>query len=801
MDRTDYAALIPHQAVDVLDDRVRQIAKINDQVADWLQERRRLEEQYSDGLDRLAKRNLGEADLGIFSVPWTTLTNAAGTLAQAHSALASKIEVDVERPLRDFATSNPAMKAAVAEQSGLSVAAREKERKADQTHNRWDSQAPAAFEKLQVADEARLSHLRDVLTQLQTHEIDLVAKNQTTAEHCLNVLLSMQPEDEIKTFVIKTVQHPRPRSSRPPSSDPRPSRQPSIDPHHLFASFSNTDDASLRSAGAEDKRKSRFGGLKRLGTVVGKKKDKESKPFSLGRKGKKESALEPPSESRENAGSPERVLEPRSNLVEPEPQKDAEGFSIPPERGADPISQAQAQASAATRGKSEDNGAVSSLNQDGPTESHTPSQLFSDNHSRLSDDQPLGLLNVQIRDAPIPEEGSGMSLSSAAQRLPPPVVGRAGSSLRGRRAGRPVSTVNGLSSMPSGNPFGQPPEASPPREGTPSSALPALPTLGGLAMGSSALAMSGMASPSQMMPPPSPWADQHDNQSIRSGRSLSSSMTSQSRGHQQQHPDWHSTGLGVSIIETHHVKISNGETTQSLVTGDIGLASGNILSSEEATHFKLRSETQPLDKIITNPGLLNMSSDSVETEWSLRPVGLSRKPATAWRYQQARLSETPSLHFSLATKPERGQVSVIVRYTAPQQMQGGLKNLTVSLAVEGIGSHATQCQSKPQGAYSRERGVLYWTLGDTVPLGENKLLARFMFPDGVATEGAVPVVNARWEEDVSPHEVGMKVLRKLGKVNEDPFAEEENLYGCGNGTAQWEEVKGIAKRVNVVQVR
>lgn len=67
----------------------------------------------------------------------------------------------------------------------------------------WESRAPFVFEQLQAIDESRLNHLRDVLTQLQTHEVDQVERNRQSAESCLNALLNVQTEDEIKTFAAK----------------------------------------------------------------------------------------------------------------------------------------------------------------------------------------------------------------------------------------------------------------------------------------------------------------------------------------------------------------------------------------------------------------------------------------------------------------------------------------------------------------------------------------------------------------------------------------------------------------------
>lgn len=95
--------------------------------------------------------------------------------------------------------------------------------------SQWDSQAPYVFEKLQAVDESRCNHLRDVLTQLQTHEVDQVERNRVTAEQCLNALLNVETADEIKTFTLRVLSGKpgleRQRSNRPaaPSSSLAPS--------------------------------------------------------------------------------------------------------------------------------------------------------------------------------------------------------------------------------------------------------------------------------------------------------------------------------------------------------------------------------------------------------------------------------------------------------------------------------------------------------------------------------------------------------------------------------------------------
>lgn len=95
--------------------------------------------------------------------------------------------------------------------------ARGAERQSGRGHNNssgdWDSQAPFIMEQLQAADESRCNHLRDVLTQFQTHEVDQVERNRKTAEQCLNALLTVETADEIKLFAVRNARTPGARSS------------------------------------------------------------------------------------------------------------------------------------------------------------------------------------------------------------------------------------------------------------------------------------------------------------------------------------------------------------------------------------------------------------------------------------------------------------------------------------------------------------------------------------------------------------------------------------------------------------
>lgn len=145
----------------------------------------------------------------------------------------------------------------------------------DSAQTQWESQAPYIFETLQALDETRLNHLRDVLTQFQTHEVDQVERSKIIAEQSLNVLLNVETADEIKTFALKAPQT-RPTLGRPKrNSFATPSRSlpPPSASYSALTPTSTLPDNDQLSALPEDKQKGRLKGLKRLGTVMGRRRE------------------------------------------------------------------------------------------------------------------------------------------------------------------------------------------------------------------------------------------------------------------------------------------------------------------------------------------------------------------------------------------------------------------------------------------------------------------------------------------------------------------------------------------------
>ncbi|KAF7193630.1 Cytoskeletal protein syp1 [Pseudocercospora fuligena] len=857
MERTDYPGLLqkvqPGQAVDILNDRVAQVKRLNTSIADWLAERCRLEEQYAAGLRRLARKPIDDMDLGIFSVPWNALTDSMSSLADSHQGLGSKIEVDVERPLREFANTNREMQAMTTMQGNLMSMAKEVEKAQDKTLKlqgkgekadankvanassdydqakvQWDSQAPYVFETLQALDETRVNTLRDHLTQYVTLEVDQMEKNRVAAESSLNVLLNVETADEIKTFALKAASARRGSVSRQQRMSfmpgiPTPSRGasssgPSGPSSGLTPIQSIPDEASQASAGTpEPQKKGGLKGLRRLGTVMSKRSSKmpaqlpttsesperkpRSSPFGALRRNKNSytEALEPPQESSssQRPHSPLRmgseVLEPpvsrqatssssqgpprldpipRTNGIgsatsptapsftpsfangshqgdlaglEPpkpaqpvaptfapvaEPSRDSEGFSVPPQN-LDPISQAQADAEMAGEAQ-----------------------------------QPQ--FNVNIRNAPIQEEGGEAALANMAGKLqaPPPNARRAGT-VRGRRDARNSAIVSTYG--PPGDsapeqlsvvtpqtversvepaPVAAAPLAVQPPPQASTSNLVQSPSGAFSPAGPSSTAFSPfspIAATSPLQTGMAPLTSDHtgDNQSIRSGRSLQSTAS-----HGMKHPELQEQGLNSSIIETVSARFEHGQIVSSSLVGEIALAYNPVNFSTSLGQETIRIENfASLDKVAPNPAFIAQSSGR-EGEYAVNLATITRTQI-AFKYQLR--AEDATTHTPLLLTPafriEPNQASVIVSYSlhpsfSLQAESITFSNVTIAFTLEG--TKAASCQSRPVGTFAREKNLIFWQLGDiTVRPGgaPEKLLARF----ATESEASGGHVEARWE--------------------------------------------------------
>lgn len=226
---------------------------------------------------------------------------SADTVADSHSIFATRIGTDVERPLREFNSTNREMSAMSTVQGNLQALANDVDKaqqkteklrgkgegskiasatsELDSARSHWISQAPYHFGNLQSLDEARIGILRDALTQYQTHEMDQIERDRVAGEQCLNVLLNVETADEIKNFASKaaqgkTVPSRAQRNSIAQGTPTRAIQSGGANDLMQASTRSQEDLAQVRSNSTDEKQKGRIkGGLRRFGTVMGRKRE------------------------------------------------------------------------------------------------------------------------------------------------------------------------------------------------------------------------------------------------------------------------------------------------------------------------------------------------------------------------------------------------------------------------------------------------------------------------------------------------------------------------------------------------
>ncbi|TKX26967.1 hypothetical protein C1H76_0721 [Elsinoe australis] len=869
LDRQEYPAMLatlqPSEAVQVLDNRVRLVGQINSGIADWLQERRRLEEQYSQGLRKLARRPaiVDPQELGVFATPWSALISALDTLADTHHNLAQKIEADVEQPLRLFNSQNQEMTGMSNIQGNLHSLAKDIDsaqkkldklgqkgtaqkigaasKDLDNAQTQWEAQAPFVFESLQSLDENRLNHLRDVLTQFQTHEVDKVERNRIAAESCLNVLLTVETADEIKTFAMRTGSGERPSTARRPQAVQQSPSVSSLQP--VPAAGPSDDRASQRSDSVSDlptPKADKPRGLRRLGTVLGRRRESKipsgagriaespertpdkrasrlpnSSTFSsfsnrMGRSRDAVPTLEPPREEEsERPRSPLRTVSSRSDTERATEVPTTNGAveSVIPNgshtndlAGLSLDQPARQPSEAATDGENEqavDKGKSAQLD---------PISAAEQEAAEASGEQATPSFKVDIKDAPASQEaGDADALANISKQLkmsaPPVVGGRRTGTVRGRRDNR-ASVYDSLQAPTLPGQFSGP-SAIPEARAIPEE--PASPVQ--TAMSNVPIASPQPSAPTSSLPTTMPFApfpgqmphsplsavrptsaQRDDTTSIRSGRSHSSAASASHR-----HPELSAPGLNASVIETISAWFEAGALVRSVVIGEIAVTYNGDPTGTDSETIRL-SNFERLDKVAPNPAFLANTSEGGPGTYSLNVANLGRgKAQTAFKYQISPGGTEAGLAPVLLQpqwKVEEKQTSVILSYGLNSGFDlaklGGreevvLRDVTLVLHL-GEGTKAGSCLSKPVGTFSKERGVIYWALGEvTLRKGQmGKVLARFQ------TEGEAKVgrAEARFLLEGVGSEVGVEV-----KGEDDPFSD-------GEGTV-WKALEGekIKRRV------
>ncbi|OOQ90790.1 Fes/CIP4 like proteiny domain protein [Penicillium brasilianum] len=869
LSRQEYPALLatlhPSQASTILNDRIRLINKINSDIADFLQERRRVEETYAQSLRKLASRPQLDngAALGIFQIPWQRILNATEALAVSHETLATKIEEDVERPLREYSSKNREMQSMPGIQNNLAGlaknidAAQKKVDKAkgkgtkgasslssaitaaEEMNQQWESRAPFVYEQLQAADEGRLNHLRDVLTQLETHEVDQVERCRQAAESCLNVLLNVETADEIKTFAARMAGSRTPLSpvaSRrqnsqaeippavPAAATPPLTAAPLVPPPHI-----QDDAASQRSERSETPapapaaavatppapepvpRHTPLGGLRRLGTVMNRRKSvigptagsfdrkaekKHRSPFAPFKRSDSSREMQIPESPPSTADRPGTSLTEESSLRNPSVSHDhnaTDSFS--------PAPIAEQEPSAANGTLAEASAAIVS---NGTASNHVDSEGFTERPSTIDEitraqREAAGLedsgVNLTIRDQPIFEDESQAKkamddmANTLRMRAPQPGMRRNAGTIRGRRDVRNTVFV--------------------PNPGTDTGATSATSDL------------YGPSSPIRHAPSPSTATEDHamsDTTSVRSGHTMHSLGPG-------IHPELHEPGLNASILETINAWFSEGKVTKSSVVGELALAH-NPVPGAPAGNLRVRLDNFPvLEKVAANPHFVHEVSkdgaDEKRGEYEIQLGSISRPmPTVAFKYQVHLDPTNPSAYCPVIFKPawnlQENQASAIIFYSLNPYFTSATGSITLKNVILTVGldiaaedevtkeprdsvAHATSAVMYPNSGatFRRKTSTVVWKIPELEVKApgsggeDGKFLVRFATATPGPRKGAV---EARFELRTTETGDWLGISRAsshVGPKEIDPFADE----GKPATPVPWEEVPTARKLV------
>ncbi|RDL33800.1 Uncharacterized protein BP5553_08168 [Venustampulla echinocandica] len=849
LSRQEYPGMLerlqPAGAVAKFNERAKRIGKLNTEIADWLQERRKVEEAYIAGLKKLARRPLQEVggDMGIFGSPWKKIISSTEEIANSHSVLSQRIEKDVEVPLRTFTSTNREMQHLSTIQGNLASMAKELDdaqdksdklsrkggransQKVDQATSKlqtaeqqWNSQAPFIFESLQSIDETRLNHLRDVLTQYETHQADLVERNRIAVEQALSTLLEVDTSQEIKNWSQATVAGKPVIARRTKQSLHSENSAASSMPPPATPRSTHTDNQSEHSGKHErENLKSRFG------TMLNRRRQSIHGGFARAPSPSKGGFVPFGRNSGSRDGRPSPSPRASSNNLQESPSRDNRLSSLaesPPLLS--PASATNGNANGVTRETSNISDVMTSSSPTaingttlpttpdlsgvqpppGPPPSHTKESKkdaegftvretsndpisLAQQEAAQDSDQPQ--FKLDIRKDPIPEQDADAraALSNVANTLrssqmAPP--SRKLGTVRGRRDVRNTIFV----------PAGQSLDVSIPD-------LPAPPSPN-LATGRAA-ALAAISGEQHSAPSIS------DTTSIRSGHSLSNHAF-------VKHAEMHRPGLNASIIETLSASFENGVIITSKIGGEIALAYNR--STDDDSPLPPDKETirinnfPNLEVIGPNRTFIHPVSTDKPDEFTVDLSSINSKTSVAFTYRvhtdESNIHTQGPLFLKPAWKQQGDKLNLVIEYHLnPTSFSTPLTFHNLVLVATYEGARAIGCQTKPTGTHIKEKSLVYWRLGDVTlnPDEPHKVIARF-----VGMEGAVPTpghVEARWEihnaanigigSNISLSRLEQVKGKEVQKEEDDPFAD-ESVAAAREEAAKWADVEISRKLIS-----
>ncbi|KAG6320880.1 hypothetical protein E4U44_005734 [Claviceps purpurea] len=839
--RTEYptmlASLQPGQAARTLNDRVKRISKVNLDIADWLQERRRVEEQYVLSLRRLAQSSKGPSspsELGVFQPSWSRVINAVETIAQSHHMFAERIEEDLEQPLRTYQQRQDYVH--MHEMSSNFSALAKKMEKPGKKDNRaaiqqeWESTAPYIFEKLQEVDESRVNHLRDILTQYQTHEADQAERVRGIAGQTLAIVVEVKTEDEISDFASTMVAGlPPPTLRGLARSSSTAGRAQSFD---QSLSLPNTDtlnpSTSDRPAtGEPDSQQSQHeddahsqppseqpkeSKLRRLGTLFGRRRQSIHGGFgalspgkaggtAFGRLGSSHGRGPSPRASSTNLHDSARL----SSLPEtPDTPTRSRNDAANEEGGIHDESNGfngQARGNTGLNGTHAADlvGLVPSSAPPTVQKSDRPGELATDSegftvrgamHDPISEAQREAsaeeadqLFKLNIQNKPVGEEdpeAKQAALSNVVNTLKLGPATRRSNTIRGRRDVR--NTI-----------FVPPPGQSATQSELGLSAASASPTLAVNPSFTRSPALNALASEISV-------TGTSDSQSVRSGHSLGNLVHA-------KHPELTGPGLQSSIIETVSAVFEDGVITSASIAGELAFVNNDHETSSEKSHETIRiNNFHKLERIGPNRIFVQNASLEQPDQFALNLSHLT-KTSIAFSYRvfaaesdPLQLGQHAPIALTTVWKPQNDKLGLLLQYQLNPASNFAapvtLHNVVLVAKYEG---RSIGAQTKPSGTHLKDKHLVYWRLGDvTLTMDAHKIVCRITGADGVCPLPGH--IEARWEYAASGDELtgsGISISRLSdldkgkGPSDDDPFAD------AGSSSSQaWVDVPVVRRLVS-----
>ncbi|KND92444.1 Suppressor [Tolypocladium ophioglossoides CBS 100239] len=802
------ANLQPGQAVQTLNDRVKRINKINLEIADWLQERRRVEEQYAQGLRRLgqfrAPNSLSE--LGVFQGPWRRIIESVEHIAKSHHVFAERLEHDVEQPLRAYQQRRDYQNMHNMS-NNLSLMAKDLEdaqdksdklnkkgnkasaQKVDTTTSRlesasqqWESQAPFIFETLQALDESRVNQLRDLLTQYQTHEADQAQRAQDNAVESLAVMLEISTEKEIQDFAHRTTLGKPPVPTRtstrrssmatappPGSSAGLPPPLPTTGTNNTTSSGLPTtansqapadDDASEHNSAPPDvKPESK---LRRLGTMFGGRRRQsvhvgfgqlspQKGGTTFGRLGSSHGRGVSPRASSTNLHQDATRL---SSLAETPDQPAQDVITTrsikPSHEGTNGVAANDTLVDISTPAAGVVNGAHGADVSDVPPPPGPPPSQQGEGSAAVSKDAEGFTIRAPMND-PISgaqREAAGDEDQLFKLNIQNKPVEEEDPEAKQAALSSVVNTLKiGPATRRSGTIRGRRDVRNTIYVPAPSSSIAESQSDGAMP----SIAGSPPLSASSFSRPPAV-AALASEASIAATSDTQSVRSGNSLGSlaYAMHPEMTAPGLNSSIIETVSAVFEDGVIKSASIVGEIALV--NNASGSGKTHETIRINRFPsLERIGPNRIFVQNASPDQPDQFALDVSHLART-SIAFSYRvYAEGAESPVLgqHAPLllrpAWKPQGDKLGLLLQYQLNQSAKRASPvTLHNVVFVVTYDGSATGAQTKPSGTHIKEKHLVYWRLGDVTLTNDVQKIVCRI----VGADGSAPTpghVEARWE--------------------------------------------------------